>query len=140
VRLVRRAVRLVKRRAGGRLDPHDFLQNAGTSSSPECARRANIAPMALLYRRTETGRKAWDSQNGDVPLEYRRVLGMFVHDTDAREVRAKLGWSEGALKDVLQELEEKGMLERYETDDRVDLDFTSSFSVAALDPAARGPA
>ena len=96
--------------------------------------------MALFYRRTEAGRKAWDSQSSNVPLEYRRVLGLFVHDTDAREVRATLGWSEGALNDVLQELEEKGMLERYETDERVDLDFTGSFSVAGLDPAARGRA
>jgi DNA-binding PadR family transcriptional regulator len=96
--------------------------------------------MALLYRRTEAGRKAWDSEKSDVPLEYRRVLGLFVHDTDAREVRARLGWSEGALNDVLEELEEKGLLERYETDDRVDLDFTGSFSVAGLVPAARGRA
>jgi len=95
--------------------------------------------MALLYRRTETGRKAWDSQSSDVPLEYRRILGLFAHDTDPRDVRAKLGWSEGALNDILEELEEKGMLERYETDDRVDLDFTGSFSVANLD-AARGGA
>jgi DNA-binding MarR family transcriptional regulator len=96
--------------------------------------------MALLYRRTEAGRRAWDSQEGNVPLEYRRVLGLFAHDTDAREVRAKLGWSEGALNDILEELEEKGMLERYDTDGRVDLDFTGSFSVAGLDPAARGRA
>ena len=93
--------------------------------------------MSLLYRRTEAGRKAWDAQEANVPLEYRRVLGLFVHDTDAREVRAKLGWSEGALNDVLEELEEKGMLERYETDDRVDLDFTGSFSVAGLNPLGR---
>lgn len=96
--------------------------------------------MSLLYRRTEAGRKAWDNQNSNVPLEYRRVLGLFAQDTGSREVRAKLGWSEGALNDVLEELEEKGMLERYETDDRVDLDFTGSFSVAGLDPAARGRA
>ena len=91
--------------------------------------------MTLLYRRTEAGRKAWDTQEGSVPLEYRRVLGLFTHDADPRDVRAKLGWSEGALNDVLEELEEKGMLECYETDDRVDLDFTGSFSVAGLDPA-----
>jgi DNA-binding MarR family transcriptional regulator len=93
--------------------------------------------MSLLYRRTEAGRKAWDSQASDVPLEYRRVLGLFVHDTDPRDVRATLGWSEGALNDVLEELEEKGMLERYETDDRVDLDFTGSFSAAGLNPLGR---
>jgi len=93
--------------------------------------------MALFYRRTDAGRKAWDAQEASVPLEYRRVLGLFVHDTDVREVRAKLGWSEGALNDILVELEEKGMLERYETDDRVDLDFTGWFSVAGLNPLGR---
>jgi DNA-binding MarR family transcriptional regulator len=113
------------------------LQIGGQASSPPGARGATIARMALLYRRTEAGRKAWDAQEANVPLEYRRVLGLFVHDTDAREVRAKLGWSEGALNDVLEELEEKGMLERYETDDRVDLDFTGSFSVAGLNPLGR---
>src|SRR6185312_4031318 len=109
----------------------------GEGSSPRAGARANIARMSLLYRRTEAGRKAWDSQASDVPLEYRRVLGLFVHDTDPRDVRATLGWSEGALNDVLEELEEKGMLERYETDDRVDLDFTGSFSAAGLNPLGR---
>jgi DNA-binding MarR family transcriptional regulator len=113
------------------------LQLGGQASSPRRARRATIARMALLYRRTDAGRKAWDTQEANVPLEYRRVLGLFVHDNDPREVRAKLGWSEGALNDVLEELEEKGMLERYETDDRVDLDFTGSFSVAGLNPLGR---
>ena len=93
--------------------------------------------MALLYRRTDAGRLAWDTQAAGVPLDYRRVLGLFSHDADPRDVRAKLGWSEGALNDILEELESKGLLERYETDDRVDLDFTGSFSVASLD-AARG--
>ena len=93
--------------------------------------------MALLYRRTEAGREAWDTQAGGVPLEYRRVLGLFTHDTDARDLREKLGWSEGALNDILEELEEKGLLERYDTDDRVDLDFTGSFSVAGLNPLGR---
>jgi hypothetical protein len=110
----------------------------GQASSPRAARGANIARMAILYRRTDAGRKAWDDQQSSVPLEYRRVLGLFAHDADARDVRAKLGWSEGALNDVLEELEEKGMLERYETDDRVDLDFTGSFSAAGLNPLGRG--
>ena len=95
--------------------------------------------MAILYRRTDAGSRAWDSQESSVPLAYRRVLGLFAHDADPRDVRAKLGWSEGALNDVLEELEDKGLLERYETDDRVDLDFTGSFSVAGLG-AARGDA
>jgi len=109
----------------------------GQASSPRTRSGANIAPMALLYRRTDAGRKAWDAQESSVPLEYRRVLGLFAHDADPRDVRAKLGWSEGALNDVLEELEEKGLLERYETDDRVDLDFTGSFSVAGLNPLGR---
>jgi hypothetical protein len=109
----------------------------GQASSPRTQPGANIVRMALLYRRTDAGRKAWDSQESSVPLEYRRVLGLFSHDADPRDVRAKLGWSEGALNDVLEELEEKGLLERYETDDRVDLDFTGSFSVAGLNPLGR---
>ena len=93
--------------------------------------------MALLYRRTQAGRMAWDTQASGVPLEYRRVLRLFTHDTDARGLRERPGWSEGALNDILEELEEKGLLERYDTDDRVDLDFTGSFSVAGLNPLGR---
>jgi hypothetical protein len=92
--------------------------------------------MARLYRRTDAGRKAWDTQDAQVPLEYRRLLGLVGHDTDPRELRAKLGWSEAALKEMLDELEEQGMVSSIETDpERTDLDFTGKLFIAQLQAA-----
>jgi DNA-binding MarR family transcriptional regulator len=85
--------------------------------------------MARLYRRTDAGRKAWDTQAADVPLDYRRVLGLVGDESDPKDVCARLGWSEYALDEVLEELEQAGMVERLETDDS-DLDFTGAFSAA----------
>jgi DNA-binding MarR family transcriptional regulator len=93
--------------------------------------------MARLYRRTEAGRKAWDTQNGQVPLEYRRLLGLVGHDTDPRDLRAKLGWSEAALQEILDELEDQGLVNWFEADaDRTDLDFTGKLALAELQAAA----
>jgi len=90
-----------------------------------------MPPMARFYRRTEAGRKAWDTQAATVPLEYRRVLGLVVEDADLKDVCDRLGWSETELEDILAELEQTGMVERIETDD-TDLDFTGAFSLAQL--------
>lgn len=87
--------------------------------------------MARLYRRTDAGRKAWDTQAANVPLDYRRVLGLVGDESDAKDVCAKLGWSEAALEEILEELEQAGMVERLQTDD-TDLDFTGAFSAARL--------
>jgi hypothetical protein len=92
--------------------------------------------MARLYRRTDAGRKAWDTQDAQVPLEYRRILGLIAHDTDPRDLRVRLGWSEAALNDLLNELEEQGLVHWSETDpDRTDLDFTGKFFIAELQAA-----
>jgi hypothetical protein len=87
--------------------------------------------MAQLYRRTEAGRKAWDTQAATVPLAYRRVLGLLADETDAKDVCEKLGWSEAEIDDILQELSAARMVERIETDD-TDLDFTGAFSLPQL--------
>jgi hypothetical protein len=92
-----------------------------------------MGPMARLYRRTEAGRKAWDTQNSQVALEYRRVLGLLGHDIDPRDLRAKLGWSEAALQDILDELDDQGLVRWIEADpDRTDLDFTGKLTIAEL--------
>jgi DNA-binding MarR family transcriptional regulator len=85
--------------------------------------------MARLYRRTDAGSNAWDTQAANVPLDYRRVLGLVGDESDPKDVRAKLGWSQYALDEVLEELERAGMVERLEMDD-TDLDFTGAFSAA----------
>jgi DNA-binding MarR family transcriptional regulator len=97
-----------------------------------------MRPMARLYRRTEAGRKAWDTQNGQVALEYRRVLGLVGFDADPRDLQAKLGWSEAALQEILDELEDQGLVRWIEADpDRTDLDFTGKLTLAQLQAAAK---
>ena len=94
--------------------------------------------MARFYTRTDAGRKAWDTQNGLVALDCRRVLGLVGQDTDPRDLRAKLGWSESAVNDILEELEEGGLVTSVEiAPSRSELDFTGNFLIADLQAAAQ---
>jgi hypothetical protein len=86
-----------------------------------------------LYRRTEAGRKAWETQNDRVPLECRRVLGLIGIDTDPDKLRERLGFSEAALNAILEELEQQSLVQSIEAGpDRTDLDFTGKFSARDL--------
>ncbi len=85
-----------------------------------------------VYRRTERGRKVWDSQSADVPLEYRRVLGHITGEVDCDLLRARVGrYSEAQFSDLLAELESLGLVEPL-GDERADLDFTGSFDIAEV--------
>ena len=96
----------------------------------------NIFVMPRLYSCTDGGRRAWDSQDRLVPLDYRRVLGFVGHDTAPRDIREKLGWSEAAVDEILKELEEGGLIKSVETGpDNSALDFTGSFLVADIQAA-----
>ena len=89
-----------------------------------------------LYRRTDAGRKVWDTQNSRVPLDYRRVLGLIGVDTDPRTVQARLGFSRAALEEILRELEEQGLVRSIDAGlDRTDLDFTGKLSLAEIQAA-----
>lgn len=92
---------------------------------------------ARIYRRTDAGRKAWDTQDRRVSLECRRVLGLIGFDTDPAVLRAKLGgYSEAGLRELLDELEQSGLVKSIETGpDSTDLDFTGKLSAAALQAA-----
>jgi hypothetical protein len=89
--------------------------------------------MARLYTRTDAGRKAWDTQNGLVALDCRRVLGLLGQGTEPKDLRAKLGWSESAVNEILEELEQGGLVESIET--APDLDFTGNFLIADIQAA-----
>jgi hypothetical protein len=88
-----------------------------------------MGAMARLYSRTEAGRRAWDLQDARLPIEYRRVLGLVGNKTDAQFLVRKLGWSEDAVNDALEELEGRGMVESIAPD----LDFTGSLLLDELD-------
>lgn len=97
-----------------------------------------IGAMARLFSRTDAGRRAWDTQNTLVPLDCRRVLGFVEKDTALEDVSAKLGWSESAVKDILTELEEGGLVKSIDTGpDRNELDFTGNFRVEDIQAALR---
>jgi hypothetical protein len=92
-----------------------------------------------LYRRTDAGRKAWDTQNNQVPLDCRRLLGLIGHDTDPRKLRVTLGYSEAALQEILDELEQLGLVRSIDAGpDSTDLDFTGKLSAADLQAAQQG--
>jgi len=92
--------------------------------------------MARLYTRTDAGRRIWDAQSSQVPLESRRVLGLVGRDTDPSDLRAKLGWSESAVNDILEELEQGGWVQSVEAaPSRSELDFTGNFHVADIQAA-----
>lgn len=92
--------------------------------------------MARLYNRTDAGRKVWDTQNSLVPLDCRRVLGLVGRDTDPGDLRAKLGWSEAAVNEILKELEEGGLLKSVAGGpDASRLDFTDQFLIADIQAA-----
>ena len=94
--------------------------------------------MSRLYTRTDAGRRAWDSQNALVPLDCRRVLGFVEKDTALAHVCAKLGWSEAAVKEILAELEEGGLVKSIDTGpDRNELDFTGNFRIEDIQAALR---
>lgn len=94
--------------------------------------------MARLYHRTEAGRRAWDTQNKLVPLDCRRVLGLVEKDAAPADVGRRLGWSEAAVRDILEELEAGGLVQSVQTAPGKDeLDFTGNFRIEDLQAAAK---
>jgi hypothetical protein len=94
--------------------------------------------MPRLYSRTDAGRRAWDTQNSVVPLDCRRVLGFVDKGTAPSDIGKRLGWSEAAVKEILEELEAGGLVKSVQTAAGKDeLDFTGSFRVEDLQAAAQ---
>lgn len=95
--------------------------------------RAVVATTERIYRRTEAGRKAWETQNASVPLECRRVLGLITSETHTDEVRARLRrYSDDDVIDLLEDLENRGLVESEPMAPDQDLDFTGSFTFSEL--------
>lgn len=93
-----------------------------------------MAMPSRIYRRTEAGRKAWDTQSTQVPLDHRRVLGLIDAEVPGDSLKARLGryYSETELLELLAELELRGLIESREDAADNDLDFTTSINVADL--------
>ena len=94
---------------------------------------------ARLYRRTSAGKLAWQRQDARLPLEYRRVLGVFHEvETHPDNVRGRLGFhSEAEMLHVLEELVEQRLLEAIEPKEHHDLDFTGELDFSQPRRAGR---
>jgi len=96
-----------------------------------------MATPGRIYRRTEAGRKAWDTQNSSVPLELRRVLGIITADMHSDEIRVRVGrYSADGLRDLLIDLESRGLLESQPEAAEQDLDFTTELNLSEVIAAA----
>ena len=96
--------------------------------------------MTRLYSLTEAGRRAFEAQSSRVPLDSRRVLGLIKPDTDPQDVCARLGWSEAAVTEILQQLERGGLVKSIgasASPDAPDLDFTDNLKIADIQAALR---
>lgn len=95
-----------------------------------------------IYRRTAAGQKAWDTQSVQVPLELRRVLGLIKGELHYDTLRSALGprYSEEGMRELMAELEFKGLVESQETGADRDLDFTTRLNAADLIAAQNAPA
>ena len=84
------------------------------------------------YRRTAAGQKAWEKQDPDVPLEYRRILELVGNGTHSAVLRANLGGHpESHLDEWLANMEELALIESVPRGD-ADLDFTGVFNMAEI--------
>jgi hypothetical protein len=79
-----------------------------------------------VYRRTETGEKAWQSQDPSLSEEHRQVLGLIHTDTHWDEIRKLL--RRHADYQRLAELEAGGLIASELAAPGSDLDFTGSFA------------
>jgi hypothetical protein len=88
-----------------------------------------------IYRRTEAGRKAWETEDPKVLLEYRRLLGLIDSDAHADLLCCTFGgrYSDEEIAELLCELERLGLVESVASTPKENLDFTGSFTVSALD-------
>lgn len=83
--------------------------------------------MQRIYRRTEAGNKAWDLQDAKVPADYRRVLAIVDPEAHSDVIRGHLRrLPDRLLSDLLNEIEELGLVTSELAGEERDLDFTGS--------------
>ncbi len=81
-----------------------------------------------IYRRTDTGRKAFEDGDPRLSPEHLRILGLLEADTHWDEIRKVL--RRHADYQRLGELEAEGYVVTFAAKVEADLDFTGSFAFA----------
>lgn len=78
-----------------------------------------------ILRLTESGRKAWDTQDAKVPRDYRRILGLIENEAHSDVIRGYLRrYPDELIFEWLSELEDLGLVESSPDAALHDLDFT----------------
>ena len=87
-----------------------------------------------IYRRTEGGVRAYESESSSLLEHHRCILGLIETETHADLIRTTLRrrYPESKICDWLDELQTMGFLESEPVSARHDLDFTGGFNIAEL--------
>jgi len=86
-----------------------------------------------IFRVTDAGRKAWDTQDAKVPRDYRRILGLIESEAHSDVIRGYLRrYPDKLIFEWLSELEDLGLLASAADAASHDLDFTSSLKLPEL--------
>jgi CheY-like chemotaxis protein len=109
------------------LDNLLFLRNYCRQGAAE-----NLLPLAnryamseRIYRLTEAGRNAWESQDTAVPADYRRLLWIMDFHGHAGLLKKLVGSYPGhILNEWLGELEQLGLIEQVPAGEEAERDFT----------------
>jgi len=92
-----------------------------------------MAQPGRILRLTESGRKAWDTQDAKVPRDYRRILGLIETEAHSDVIRGYLRrYPDKLILEWLSELEDLGLVESAADAASHDLDFTSSLKLPDL--------
>jgi CheY-like chemotaxis protein len=88
-----------------------------------------MATQERIFRRTDAGSEALNSDDVAVPSDYKRLLKLIDQDTHLDVVRGCLRqYPDKLIGEWLEELVELGYLDRVAPADPLDLDFTAYFS------------
>src|SRR5207302_148653 len=89
--------------------------------------RTGMLKEGKIYRLTEEGRKAWESQDVAIPAEYRRILWLIETEAHVDVVRGCLReYPDDLLNEWLDELEELDLLQSRQAVVEYDLDFSAA--------------
>jgi hypothetical protein len=93
-----------------------------------------MAKLERIYRRTDAGCRASESNDASLPAEYRRILNLMIHnETHSDVVRTALRrYSDEDIFAWLADLENRGLVVSEPVTSKHDLDFTGNFSIAEI--------
>ena len=97
-----------------------------------------MARIERIYRRTDAGCRASESNDASLPAECRRILSLMQVETHSDAVRTALRrYTDEDIFAWLAELENLGLAVSEPVTSKHDLDFTGNFSLAELAAAQK---